>query len=536
MLLNGRFLATVARQWCFSHSTLSMAAVASVRISSLRCGDHRWKGNSVSDHGSSPSGVPVGRKLLRSKPISVILAETRVDGGDGLKRSMGLLSLTMLSVGSIVGTGIFVILGTAVPEAGPAIVLSFVLAGVACAFSALSYAELAGTIPISGSSYSYTYATMGELVAWVCGWCLMMEYGVSVAAVAVGWGQYINELIMLVGLHIPDAFAQPPGDGGVVNIPAIIVVLLAAVLLLRGVSESAKVNTIMVLTKICILFLFCAVAFTSFNAGDFSPFFPLGIAGVTLAASQVFFSFIGFDTASTAGEEAKNPQRDLPRAIVLSLIIVTALYVIVAIAAIGARPWEQFEGGGGEAVLAQIMESVTGSVWPAIVLSVGAVISIFSVVLAVMYGQTRILFAMGRDGLLPRIFTRVNRKTQTPVANTLIVTLIICILAAFVPLDRLAEATSIGTLFAFMLVNAGVVILRRSRPDLKRTFKTPLFPVTPILGVVFCGILLFSLRGSTWVVFLAWMAVGLIIYFSYGIRKSQLNRPSADSTASPDGQ
>ena len=470
---------------------------------------------------------PLLARLFRVTPVEVMVAET---SQSGLKRSMGLLPLTMFSVGSIVGTGIFVILGTAVPKAGPAVIVSFVLAGITCLFSALSYAEMAGSIPISGSSYSYAYATMGELVAWVCGWCLMLEYGVSVAAVAVGWGQYINEIASLVGLKIPDEFALPPGGGGVVNIPAIIVVLLAAVLLIRGVSESAKVNTVLVLTKIAILIFFMAIAFTAFNAGNFTPFFPLGFGGVAAAAAIVFFSFIGFDTAATAGEEAKNPARDLPRAILLSLLIVTLLYVFTAVAAIGAKPWEGFEGSGGDAVLATILVDVTGQAWPAVILSVGAVISIFSVVLAVMYGQTRILFAMGRDGLLPPVFTRVSKKSQAPITNTLIVAGIIVVLAGFLPLDALASATSIGTLFAFMLVNVGVIILRKTKPDLPRSFKTPLWPVTPILGVAFCIWLLISLEGETWVTFSIWLAIGLVIYFGYGFRKSKLARATAQST------
>lgn len=471
-------------------------------------------------------------RIFRVKPVDQIIAETGHGEGGDLKRTMGLMALTMFSVGSIVGTGIFVILGTAVPLAGPGVILSFVLAGITCTFSALSYAEMAGTIPISGSSYSYTYATMGEIVAWVCGWCLMLEYGVSVAAVAVGWGQYVNEVLSIFGLELPAALAQPPGDGGVFNVPAIVVVLLATLLLLRGASESATVNTIMVFTKILILFFFCAIAFSAFNAGNLKPFIPLGMAGVSLAAGQVFFSFIGFDTASTAGEEAKHPKRDLPRAIILSLIIVTSLYVLVAVAAIGAKPWQQFEGSGGEAVLATILEQITGQTWPALLLSFGAIISIFSVVLAVIYGQTRILFAMARDGLLPKLFTKINPRTQTPVINTLIVSGVIVVLAAFVPLDQLAEATSIGTLTAFTLVNIGVIILRRTRPDLPRNFKTPLFPITPILGMISCVYLLLSLRLTTWIVFGTWMVLGLILYFSYGLRKSTLATGDTEFTAS----
>lgn len=464
-------------------------------------------------------------QFARIKPTDQIVEEG--DHG-GLKRSMGLLALTMFSVGSIVGTGIFVILGEAVPKAGPAVVLAFVLAAVTCGFSALSYAELAGSIPVSGSSYSYTYATLGELIAWIVGWCLMLEYGVSVAAVAVGWGQYLNDLLALINMQIPAQFANPPGEGGgIFNIPAVLVVVMCMVLLLRGVSESATVNTVLVFVKIGILALFCITAFTAFEPGNFAPFMPLGVAGVSAAAAQVFFSYIGFDAASTAGEEAKNPKRDLPRAIIISLIVVTLLYVVVAAAAIGVRGGSPaaWEGQDSEAVLAGITQQVSGSnVLPAIV-GVGAVVAIFSVVLVVMYGQTRIMFAMGRDGLLPKVFTKVNPRTRTPVYNTLIVTAIISVLAAVVPLGQLAEATSIGTLTAFAIVNFGVLALWWARPDLSRSFRVPLLPLFPILGALFCIYLIFSLSPITWLVFVLWMLFGLAIYLLYGRRHS--NAPTA---------
>ena len=461
-------------------------------------------------------------QLFRTKSVDEIVGEAGQGEGGTLNRTMGLLALTMFSVGSIIGTGIFVILGEAVPKAGPAVLISFGLAAVTCAFSALSYAELAGTIPVSGSSYSYTYATLGEVIAWVVGWCLMLEYGVSVAAVAVGWGQYLNEFLATFSIALPDAIAQPPGDGGIVNVPAIAVVVMAGLLLLRGASESATVNTVMVFIKIGILAFFCVIAFSAFDPANLTPFAPLGIAGISAAASQVFFSYIGFDAASTCGEEAKNPRRDLPRAIIFSLIIVTICYILVALAAIGAQPWQEFAGEGGEAVLATIARDVTGSDWAPAIISLGAVVSIFSVVLTVMYGQTRILFAMARDGLLPKVFEKVNPRTQTPVNNTIIVTVVISILAGFVPLGQLAEATSIGTLFAFAIVNVGVIVLRRQRPDLPRSFMTPFFPITPILGVLFCGYLMVSLAVITWIVFGLWLAFGLVIYFAYSQRHSRL--------------
>ncbi|WP_157244621.1 amino acid permease [Nonomuraea typhae] len=465
------------------------------------------------------------QQLFRIKPTDEIVSEAGQGEGGELRRTMGLWQLTLFSVGATLGTGIFVILGQAVPKAGPAVVLAFVVAAVTALFSALSYAELAGTIPVSGSSYSYAYATLGEIVAWVCGWCLMLEYAVSVAAVAVGWGEYLNTFFQgLFGWQLPAAITHSPGDkGGVVNVTAILIVALCTWLLLGGASESAKANVVFVLIKVAVLAFFCIVAFTAFQTKNFAPFAPLGAAGVTAAASQVFFSYIGFDAASTAGEEAKNPRRDLPLAIVFSLLIVTVIYVLVAVAAVGAMPWTEFDPDSTEASLALIVDQATGATWPGLIVSFGAVIAIASVVLTVMYGQTRILFAMSRDGLIPKVFQKVNPRKQVPVANTLIVALFIAVLAGLVPLGQLAEATSIGTLFAFALVNVGVIVLRYTRPDLPRNFRTPLFPVTPVLGVIMCVLVMAGLAGVTWVAFLLWMILGFACYFLYGYRHSRLN-------------
>ncbi|MGH3313375.1 MAG: amino acid permease [Streptomyces sp.] len=491
----------------------------------------------MSDQGSAPPAFPsppgTGRprqestaaRLLRRKPVEQLVAESGQGVGGGLRRSLGLWQLTMISIGATLGTGIFVVLGEAVPDAGPAVIVSFVIAGLTALFSALSYAELAGTIPVAGSSYSYAYATLGELVAWVCGWCLLLEYGVSVAAVAVGWGQYLNELLDgTLGLSFPAALAAPPGEGGVFNFPALLVVLLAMAFLLGGAKESARANTVMVVVKILALLLFCGVAFMGVRAGNYQPFMPLGMAGVSAAGATLFFSYIGFDAASTAGEEAKNAQRDLPRAILLSLAIVTALYCLVAAIAVGALPWQKFEGT--EAALAGIMEGVTGQgIWPTL-LAFGAVVAIASVVLTVLYGQTRILFAMARDGLVPRVFARVNPRTGAPRANTVIVSVCCGALAAAVPLGRLADATSIGTLFAFGLVNVAVVVLRRTRPTMPRGFRVPLSPLFPAIGLGLCLWMMFSLDAVTWTVFGVWMAAGLVVYFAYGMRRSRLNSPT----------
>lgn len=437
---------------------------------------------------------------MRRKPVERLVAEGGQGEGGSLRRSLGLWQLTMISIGATLGTGIFVVLGEAVPKAGPAVTLSFVIAGLTALFSALSYAELAGTIPVAGSSYSYAYATMGELIAWICGWCLVLEYGVSVAAVAVGWGEYLNELLDgTIGVTIPDALSAPPGDGGIFNLPALIVVLLAMAFLLGGARESARANTIMVCVKIAALVLFCAIGIQGFRSGNYQHFMPLGMAGVSAAGATLFFSYIGFDAASTAGEEAKNAQRDLPRAIMLSLVIVTALYVLVAAVAVGAKPWRRFNDS--EAALAQIMRDVTGQTFWGTLLAACAVIAIASVVLTVLYGQTRILFAMARDGLAPKVFAKVHPKSGAPRANTVIVSLFCGVLAAAIPLGQLADATSIGTLFAFALVNIAVVVLRRTRPEMPRTFRVPLSPVLPALGLAFCVWMMGSLSAVTWIVF-----------------------------------
>ncbi|MBW1604663.1 amino acid permease [Streptomyces sp. JJ66] len=469
----------------------------------------------------APSAPPGGR-FLRRKPVERLVAESgHGSEGGSLRRTLSMWQLTMISIGATLGTGIFVVLGEAVPLAGPAVTISFVIAGLTALFSALSYAELAGTIPASGSSYSYTYATMGELVAWVCGLCLILEYGVSVAAVAVGWGQYLNEFLDgTIGVTIPAALSNPPGDGGYFNLPALLVVVLAMVFLLGGAKESARANAIMVFVKIAALLMFCAVGFTGVSSGNYEDFMPLGIAGVSAAGASLFFSYIGFDAASTAGEEAKNPQRDLPRAIMLSLLIVTVLYVLVAAVAVGAVPWQSFEGS--EAALAGVLSDVTGQTFWATLLAAGAVIAIASVVLAVMYGQTRILFAMSRDGLVPRVFSKVHPRTGSPRMNTLLVAAFCGILAAAIPLGELANATSIGTLFAFALVNISVIVLRRTRPDMPRSFRVPLSPVLPLLGLGFCIYNMVNLPAITWLVFGLWMAAGLVFYFGYGQRRSRL--------------
>ena len=472
--------------------------------------------------GTTPSLM---EKMLRRKPVGVMADETGADTGEGeLRRSIGLFQLTLFGVGATIGTGIFVILTEAVPTAGPAVILSFVLAGVVAGLTAICYAELAGAVPVSGSSYSYAYATLGEAVAMVVAACLLLEYGVSAAGVAVGWSQYLNELLdNLFGFTIPDSISQAPEQGGVFNLPAVILIWLCAGLLLRGASESAKVNAVMVLIKLGVLALFVVVGLQGWSSDNLSHFAPDGFNGINAAAGIIFFSYIGLDAVSTAGEEVKNPRRNLPLAIIGALVIVTTIYILVAVVAVAAQPVDAFKGQ--EAGLSNILEQVTGSTWPASVLAAGAVVSIFSVTLVVIYGQTRILFAMSRDGMIPQFFHKLNPRTLTPVNSTFFVAVLISLLAGVVPINFLFEMTSIGTLVAFLVVSVGVMVLRYKQPDLPRGFKVPLFPVIPLLSIVGCFWIIKDLRAVTIYVFLIWTAVALGWYFFYGIRNATLGKP-----------
>lgn len=479
----------------------------------------------------------LSNQLVRRKSITSMIEDTQDASTGGLRRTFGVFQLTMISVGATLGTGILVILGEAVPIAGPAVWLAFILAGITALLSAVSYAEMAGMVPVSGSSYSYSYATLGEGVAWVCGWCLVLEYAVSVAAVAVGAADYVNETLRIFGLELPASLSAGPGiaesPGGVINLSALIVVLLATVLLMRGAKESGIVNTIIVFVKLGILVFFAIVAFTAFKAGNFEPLLPMGAAGVTAAASSVFFSYIGFDAASTAGEEAKNPKRDLPRAIILSMVIVTTMYVLVAVAAIGARQWQWFETA--KAPLVQIVHELTQSNLAVFIFAASAVLAILSVVITVLYGQSRILLTMSRDGMVPRVFGIVSPRTGTPLVGTLVTGVLVAITAALIPLGELANATSIGTLFAFCLVNIAVIYLRVKRPDLPRSVKVPFGPVIPILGSLACAFLMVNLGGTTWIVFGLWMVVGFVVYLTYSRRHSRVGALSdSDYRASMD--
>ena len=468
--------------------------------------------------------MPTLQQLFRRKPVPEMSAESGTDTGQSeLARSIGLFQLSMFGIGATIGTGIFFVLSEAVPKAGPSVILSFVLAGVVAGLTAICYAELASAVPVSGSSYSYAYATLGELPAIGVAACLLLEYGVSAAAVAVGWSQYVNELLdNLFNWTLPDSISNAPEQGGVLNLPAVILIILCTLLLIRGASESAKVNAIMVMIKIGVLVLFIAIGITGWNSDNLTPFAPEGLHGITTAAGLIFFSYIGLDAVSTAGEEVKNPRRTLPLAILIALVTVTTLYILVTIVAVAAQPSDEF--AGQEAGLSVILEDITGSTWPGTMIAAGAIISIFSVTLIVLYGQTRILFAMARDGMLPELFHRVNPRTLTPVPNTIIVACVIALLAGLIPIDFLAEMTSIGTLVAFLVVSIGVMVLRSTHPELPRGFRVPLYPITPVLSIAGCIWIIQDLRAVTIYVFVIWVSVALLWYAFYGFRHSHLGR------------
>jgi APA family basic amino acid/polyamine antiporter len=469
----------------------------------------------------------VKEQVLRRKPVQAMTAETGADSDGGeLARTIGLFQLSLFGIGATIGTGIFIVLTAAVPVGGPAVIISFVIAGAVAGLTAICYAELASAVPVSGSSYSYAYATLGEGVAMVVAACLLLEYGVSAAAVAVGWSQYLNELFdNLFGFTIGDDFAQAPEQGGILNVPAIVLVVLCALLLLRGASESAKVNAVMVMIKIGVLILFVVLGLQGWDSDNLSDFSPFGFNGVTSAAGIIFFSYIGLDAVSTAGEEVHNPRRTMPLAILIALVAVTGLYIAVTVVAVAAQPYPEFEGQ--EAGLSAILEKVTGDTWPATVLAAGAVISIFSVTLVVIYGQTRILFAMARDGMIPPVFHKLNPRTLTPVTATIISATLISLLAGLIPINFLAEMTSIGTLVAFLVVSIGVMVLRQTQPDLPRGFRVPLYPLTPVLSIAGCIWIIQDLRFVTIRVFVIWVAVALAWYWFYGRKHSLLGRAQA---------
>ena len=477
---------------------------------------------------TSPSmlGGSVTRLFFRTKPIEQILADAD-HPTHRLKKTLTAWDLTCLGIGAIIGTGIFVLIGTAIvgdahrPGAGPGIVLSFVMSGLTCALAALCYAEMSAMIPVAGSAYTFSYATLGELLAWLTGWNLILEYGVACVAVAIGWSGYFNNLLMLAGLELPHWATHPPGgaDGGIANIPAAIIVLLVTIILVVGIKESARATGIVVVIKLAVILFFIGIGSTSVNPENWSPFMPQGMAGVGAAAAIVFFAYIGFDAVTTAAEEAKNPTRDVPLGIIASLGVCTLLYISVAAVLTGLTPVSQID------IHAPVAEALrlAGFKWGAAVIAIGAVAGITSVLVVMMLGQIRVFFAMSRDRLLGPSLSTVHPRFGTPHRATILTGLAIATLAAFIPIGEAADMTNIGTFFAFVLVCIGVIILRYTKPDHPRPFRLPLMPLVPILGTMACLGLMWQLPQLTWIRFAVWTAVGIAVYVGYGYKHSKLS-------------
>jgi APA family basic amino acid/polyamine antiporter len=462
-------------------------------------------------------------QFFRTKPLEQILADS--DHPEyRLKKTLTVWDLTALGIGAIIGTGIFVLIGTAVvgdtsrPGAGPGIILSFVMSGVACALAALCYAEFAAMIPVAGSAYTYSYATLGEFLAWITGWNLILEYGVACVAVAIGWSGYFNNLLKIAGIDLPLWAIQNPFEGGVVNLPAAIIVLLVTVILVIGIKESARATGAIVAVKLVVILFFIAVGAGSVDPANWSPFMPYGFQGVGAAAAIVFFAFIGFDAVSTTAEEARNPQRDIPRGIIASLGVCTVLYVAVAAVLTGIVPFRSLDI---HAPVAEALRSL-GFRWGAAVVAIGAVAGITSVLVVMMMAQIRVFFAMSRDRLLPGWLSKVHRRFATPHRATILTGVAVAVMAAFVPIGTAADMTNIGTLFAFVLICAGVLVLRRSKPNHHRPFRIPLMPWLPFGGMLACMGLMYFLPAVTWIRFGVWSVVGVVVYVLYSMPRSRL--------------
>ncbi len=457
--------------------------------------------------------------LFRTKNLDQMVAQSRASGG--LQKVLGPLDLVLMGIGAIVGTGIFVLTGTGAVTAGPALTLSFVIAAFACALAALCYAEFSSTVPVAGSIYTYSYATMGELVAWMIGWDLLLEYGLATSAVSVGWSGYFQSLIGGFGMQLPAALTAAPGAvPGVetfMNLPALLIMLVLTAMLSLGVRESARINGIMVVIKIGVVVLFIIVGARHVQPANWQPFMPFGMSGTMSAAALVFFAFIGFDAVTSAAEEVK-----LPIGIIGSLAICTVLYVVVSAIMTGIVPHQNFAGVDHPVSLALQYAKEN---WVAGFVDLGAIVGMTTVILVMAFGQTRIIFAMARDGLLPKRLATIHPRFGTPFLATWIVGIVFGLIAAFVPLNVLAELINIGTLAAFCLVSVAVIVLRKKRPDLHRAFRCPGVPYVPALAIVFCVALMTFLSKSTWIAFGIWLLLGLVVYFGYSRRNSLLHKP-----------
>ncbi|PYJ16142.1 MAG: amino acid permease [Verrucomicrobia bacterium] len=474
--------------------------------------------------------------LFARKPLNRLMGEAQEIGEHTLKRSLGPTNLVMLGIGAIIGAGLFVRTAAAIADrAGPSVVLAFVVAGVGCAFAGLCYAEFASMIPVAGSAYTYSYATMGEFVAWIIGWDLILEYAVGAATVSIAWSAYANRVLDWFGLRIPYQWSHSPfehdiatGVHGAMNIPAVFILLLLTLLLIRGTKESAFVNGIIVILKVGIVLLVIGIGWRFINPATPQGIHHAygGILGILGAAGVVFFAYIGFDAVSTAAQEARNPKRDMPIGILGSLVICTILYVLFSYVLSGVATVQDFRTAGREASVAfAITKYMTGFEWLSKSVTVAILAGFSSVILVMLLGQSRVFFSMSRDGLVPKIFSDVHRKFRTPYKSNMLFFVFTGIFAAFIPEDVVGEMTSIGTLFAFILVCAGVWIMRVRNPELERGFRVPAAPLVSTLGIITCGAMIYGLGWTNWMRLLVWLVIGLIFYFSYGKHHSRINAP-----------
>jgi APA family basic amino acid/polyamine antiporter len=470
--------------------------------------------------------------LFETKSLARIQAEA--EGGEThLKKTLGAGNLVALGIGAIIGAGLFSLTGIAAADnAGPAVVLSFVVAAIGCAFAGMCYSEFSTMIPIAGSAYTYAYATMGELLAWIIGWDLVLEYAVGAATVAVSWSSYVTKLCHMYGLELPPSLIHCPWDEipGIINLPAMVIIVLISALLMIGISESARVNAVIVVVKVAIVLIVISIGWGMTHPENYVPFIPdntgvmgeYGISGVLRAAGVIFFAYIGFDAVSTAAQEAKRPQRDMPIGIIGSLAICTVLYILFARVLTGMVHYTKFKGDA--APVATVIALFPSWLQTGIV--IGIVAGYTSVILVMLLGQSRVFYSMSRDGLLPKVFSQVHHKFQTPWRCNQIFMIFGTLLAGLTPISKLGHMTSIGTLLAFVIVCIGIIVMRKTNPNAPRPYRTPLVPLVPILGAVVCLIMMLFLGGETWVRLFVWLAIGLAIYFGYGIKHSHLRQPA----------
>jgi APA family basic amino acid/polyamine antiporter len=467
--------------------------------------------------------------IWKTKPLSQLLEES-AESEKGLKRTLSSRSLVFMGIGAIIGAGLFSLTGIAAADhAGPAVTLSFVLAAVGCAFAGLCYAEFASMIPVAGSAYTYSYATMGEFVAWVIGWDLVLEYALGAATVGVSWSSYLNALLGSYGWEIPHALSNAPSDGGIINLPAIGIIWVLSLLLIRGSKESAFINNLLVIVKLAVVFMFIILGWKFINPEFHTPFIPkntgvmgeFGISGIAAGAGLVFFAFIGFDAVSTAAQEAKNPQKGMPIGILGSLIVCTILYVLFSYVMTGLVPYQILKGDASPAATAF---KVTGYDF----LQTGMIVAILagytSVILVLLMGQSRVFYSMSKDGLIPGFFGDIHKKFRTPWKTNIFFMFFVSIFAGFIPIKSLGHMVSIGTLFAFSLVCLGVLIMRKTKPEVRRKFKVPLVPYIPVAGILVCVYLMTSLGKESWERLFIWLILGIIIYVFYSRKHSKLNK------------